>query len=587
MYIEKINSPKDLKALSLDELEKVAKEVREAVLFRISKKGGHMGSNLAVVELTVAMTYAFDFPKDKVVFDVSHQTYPYKILTGRAYGFMDEKRLSEISGFSSPEESPEYDVFKVGHTSTSVALAAGLQKARDMLGGNERIIAFIGDGSLSGGEAFEGLDIAAEIGSNIIVIVNDNEMSIPENHGGIYENLKILRETLGEAKLNYFKSLGFDYVYVEEGHDIKSLVSAFEKIKDSDHPIVVHVHTIKGYGYEPAMKDKEGYHHAVPFDLKKGNGAMSFDDFGECYPALLGKYVAKKAKEDEKVVIVATGAPGATGLPPKVRQPLGSQYIDVGIAEECATALISGLAKGGMKPIWNTYGTFIQRAYDQLVQDLCINGNSAVINLAGCSIFGMGSITHICFFDIAMLSHIPNLVYIAPTTWEEFVAMEDWAIDQDKYPVAIRLPHVKVVHSEEKYDTDYSKLNTYKMVKKGSRVAIIALGGFFQKGESVTEKLLSFGIDATLINPRFISGVDEKLLEELKKDHELIVTLEDGCLDGGFGERISRFYGPSNLKVLNFGVEKALYDGYDLNELLEKSHLKDDLIVSDIIKTLG
>ncbi len=587
MLLERIREARDVKALSMEELEILAKEVRRAIMDRVARKGGHLGPNLGVVELTVAMVHVFDFPRDKVVFDVSHQVYTYKMLTGRAYGFIDEGRYSEVSGFSSPAESPEYDCFAIGHTSTSVALAAGLQKARDMAGGDENVIAFIGDGSLSGGEAFEGLDVAAEIGTNMIVIVNDNDMSIAENHGGLYGNLRTLARTSGKAGLNYFRSLGFDYVHVGNGHDLGGLVRALESVRGTDHPVVVHVITEKGHGYAPAVADKEGFHYAAPFDEATGRTLPTPFDGIEYFPFMAGAYNLEKARKDPRVVIVGSAVPIATGMKPEERRSLGKQYIDVGIAEECAAALISGLAKGGMKPIWTTVGTFIQRAYDQLAQDLCINGTPAVINVVGGSVFGMSDAGHVSFFDIPMLSHIPNLVYMAPTTWEEYVAMEDWAVDQDLYPVAIRLPHPGVVHSDEEYDRDYSRLNTFKMVKRGSRVAVIALGGFFQKGQRVVAALARKGIDATLINPRFITGIDEGMLNGLKADHELVAVLEDGCVDGGFGERVCRHYGPTAVRTMAFGVRKGIYHMFDVNEVLRENHLTDDLIVGDILSALG
>lgn len=586
MYLEKITSPDVVKQFTADELEKLAEEIRQGVLNRVSKHGGHLGPNLGITEATIAMVYVFDLPKDKFVFDVSHQIYPFKMLTGRAYGYIDDKRFDEVSGYSSPKESPEYDMFEIGHTSTSVALATGLQKARDIRGGRENIIAVIGDGSLSGGEAFEGFDIAAETGTNMIIVVNDNEMSIAENHGGLYGNLRLLRETGGKAELNFFKAMGLDYVYVAEGNDIQALIKAFRQVKDAGRPVVVHIHTEKGHGYAPAVENKEAYHWSMPFDRETGKALSSGGARAEYFPAMLGKFLAARAKEDPKLVSISSAVPGGTGFTPDVRRAMGAQYVDVGIAEEEAAAIASGLARGGARPVWTTYATFIQRAYDQIAQDICVNGNAAVINVVGASVYGMNDITHICFFDIPMLSHIPNLVYLAPTTWEEFVAMEDWAIRQDEHPVAIRIPEMCVAHSDEVYDTDYSRIDTFRIARRGDTVAVIAAGDFYQKGEKVVSLLEEKGIGATLINPRFISGVDEEMLEELKRDHRLVVTLEDGCVDGGFGERISRFYGASEMKVLNFGVRKALYDRYDVEQLLRDNHLTDEQITEDILAVL-
>ena len=586
MYIEKIHSPADLRKLEVSELKIVADEVRDAVLNRVSRHGGHVGPNLGFTEATVALHYVFDTPTDKLVFDVSHQTYPHKILTGRAHGFLDDADTRAISGYSSPIESPEYDYFEIGHTSTAISLATGLQKGRDVLGGTENIVAIVGDGSLSGGEAFEGLNTAAALGTNIIIVVNDNEMSIAENHGGLYANLRLLRETYGQAELNFFKTFGFDYYYLENGHNLASLVDIFRRVKDTPHPTVVHIHTEKGHGYAPAVEKQEAWHYRSPFDRETGKSTGPRDK-SEYMPSLLGDFLREEMKRDPKLVVVASAVPMGLGFTADRRRESGAQYIDVGIAEEEAVALASGMAKRGARPVYFTYATFLQRTYDQIAQDLCVNGNPAVINVLGASIFGMNDFTHICFFDIAMLSHIPNLVYLAPTTYEELVAMQTWAIRQDKHSVAIRVPEGEVYHTAEPVDTDYSALNTFRVGHRGSRVALIAAGNFYQKGDRVRQLLAGQGIDATLINPRYLTGVDTALLDELKKDHAVVATLEDGTLDGGFGERIARHYGPSAMRVLNFGVKKQLYDRYDVDELLRENHLTDEQIAEDVLATLA
>ena len=586
MYIEKIHSPADLRKLEVSELKIVADEVRDAVLNRVSRHGGHVGPNLGFTEATVALHYVFDTPTDKLVFDVSHQTYPHKILTGRAHGFLDDADTRAISGYSSPIESPEYDYFEIGHTSTAISLATGLQKGRDVLGGTENIVAIVGDGSLSGGEAFEGLNTAAALGTNIIIVVNDNEMSIAENHGGLYANLRLLRETYGQAELNFFKTFGFDYYYLENGHNLASLVDIFRRVKDTPRPTVVHIHTEKGHGYAPAVEKQEAWHYRSPFDRETGKSTGPRDN-SEYMPSLLGDFLREEMKRDPKLVVVASAVPMGLGFTADRRREAGAQYIDVGIAEEEAVALASGMAKRGARPVYFTYATFLQRTYDQIAQDLCVNGNPAVINVLGASIFGMNDFTHICFFDIAMLSHIPNLVYLAPTTYEELVAMQTWAIRQDKLSVAIRVPEGEVYHTAEPVDTDYSALNTFRVGHRGSRVALIAAGNFYQKGDRVRQLLAGQGIDATLINPRYLTGVDTALLDELKKDHAVVATLEDGTLDGGFGERIARHYGPSAMRVLNFGVKKQLYDRYDVDELLRENHLTDEQIAEDVLATLA
>lgn len=582
MYIEKIKSPADLKKLDIQALQTVADETRQAVLNRVSKHGGHVGPNLGFVEATVALHYVFDAPKDKLVFDVSHQSYPHKILTGRAAGFLgDVDDMNAISGYSSPTESPVYDNFEVGHTSTSISLATGLQKARDIKGSDENIIAVIGDGSLSGGEAFEGLDEASELGTGIIIVVNDNEMSIAENHGGIYKNLHALRQSNGQCEHNWFKAWGFEYHYLEEGNDIARLIKVFESVKGTKRPTVVHIHTEKGHGFAPAVEDKETWHWSMPFNI--ADGSLLNPSSGESYEQLYSDWMLREMKKDKTLIAVTAGTPAAAGFTPAKRREAGAQHIDMGIAEEQAVAMISGMAKGGLHPVWTVYSTFIQRTYDQLAQDLCINSNPAVINVMWGGTGSMNDITHICLFDIPMLCSIPNLTYLAPTTCEEYFAMLRWAIDQDRKPIAIRVPSNGVNHTAEPVDTEYSYTPQYKVTRQGSLVAIIAAGSFYQKGENVAEILAAKGINATLINPRYLNAVDAETLNSLKAEHRLIVTLEDGCKDGGFGERIASYYGTSDMKILVSGVKKDLYDRYNLRQLLADNRLLDEQIVDDIL----
>lgn len=586
MYIEKVNAPADLKVLRVDELKTLSSEVRQLLLDKLSVHGGHVGPNLGMVEATVALHYVFQSPVDKIVYDVSHQSYAHKILTGRKAAFMNADEYDAVSGYSEPSES-EHDFFVIGHTSTSVSLASGLAKARDLKGERGNVIAVIGDGSLSGGEAFEGLNVGAELDTNFIVIVNDNQMSIAENHGGLYRNLQLLRETDGQAPCNYFKAMGYDYLYVKDGNDVEQLIEAFRQVKDIDHPVVVHINTLKGKGYRLAEEQKERFHYSAPFDLATGAPTVSFGS-GEDYADLTADYLLQEMKKDPTLVGITAGTPTVFGFTAERREEAGRQFIDMGIAEEQAVAMASAIAAGGGKPVFGVYSTFIQRAYDQLSQDLCINRNPALILVFWGSLSSMNDVTHLCLFDIPLLCNIPNLVYLAPTCREEYMAMLEWGIRQTEHPVAIRVPANGVINRNIIPEKDYDKtLNRYEVSHRGSRVAVLGLGSFYQLGEAVVAKLKEEkGIDATLISPRYITGVDEVLLDDLKCDHTLVVTLEDGVLDGGFGEKIARHYGPSDMKVLNFGVKKEFIDRYDVNEQLKKNHLTAPQIVEDICRLL-
>ncbi len=581
MYIEKINSPADIKGLSVGELTVLASEIRSGLMNRLSKKGGHFGPNFGLVEATIALHYVFDSPKDKIVYDVSHQSYAHKMLTGRKDAFFFDDRFGDVSGYTNPEES-EHDFFNVGHTSTSVSLACGLAKGRDLKGDKENIIAVIGDGSLSGGEALEGIDFASELESNLIIIVNDNDMSIAENHGGLYKNLKALRDSDGVCECNLFKAMGLDYIYVSEGNDISALINAFSKVKDSDHPIVVHINTIKGKGYAPAEENKENWHWCMPFDEKTGES--KFVGGGEDYGNLTCDYLLKKMKADESVVTLVAAVPTNIGFTEDKRKEAGKQFVDVGIAEEHAVAMVSGIAKNGGKPVFATHSSFFQRTYDQISQDLCVNGNPATLLVNTASVYGMNDVTHLGIFDIPMMSNIPNLVYLAPTSCEEYFAMLDWSIEQDKYPVAVRIPCNGVVHTNAPVDTDYSELNKYKITQQGRDIAIIALGDFYQIGEELAKLIADkTGIVPTLINPRFITGIDSEMLETLEKTHSKVITLEDGILDGGFGEKIARFYGPTEVKVYNYGLKKAFIDRYSVDDILRENHLTPEQIINDVL----
>lgn len=579
MYIEKINGPEDVKKLNIEEMTALAEEMRHALLKRASIHGGHFGPNFGMVEAIIALHYVFESPKDKMVFDVSHQTYPHKMLTGRKDAYLYEEHYDDVTGYSCPQES-EHDHFTVGHTSTSVSLACGLAKARDLRGESANVIAIIGDGSLSGGEALEGMDFAAELDSNMIIVVNDNDMSIAENHGGLYSNLKLLRETNGQAECNLFKAMGLDYVYVDHGNDLRELIGAFKQVKDSKKPVVVHINTLKGKGYKPAEEHKEEWHWHLPFDIETGKS--HFPEV-EDYSSVTCEYLIEKMKKDPTVVAITSGTPTILGFTQEKRKQAGRQFVDVGIAEETAVALASGIAKGGGKPVYGVYSSFIQRTYDQISQDLCIDGNPATIVVYTGSVFGMTDVTHLGLQDIPMLSNIPGLVYLAPTTKEEYLSMLDWSVEQKEMPVAIKLPGGDMISDGREVTKDWSQLNTYEVTEQGSKIALIGLGTFYFLALQTAEMLEKKGIHATVINPYYITGLDKGLLEKLKVDHDTVVTLEDGILNGGFGEKIARFYGSSDMKVYNYGLKKEFLDRYDVNEVLKENHLTAEQIVNDVL----
>lgn len=580
MVLEKINSPKDVKTLSVLEMNQLADEMRQLIIKKVNTTGGHFGPNLGMVEATIALHNVFDSPQDKIIFDVSHQCYPHKMLTGRKEGFTNPDCYGKYTGYTAPEES-EHDHFKVGHTSTSVSLAVGTAKARDVKNEQGNVIAVIGDGSLSGGEAYEGFNNAAVLDSNIIIIVNDNDMSIAENQGGLYDNLKLLKETNGEAPCNFFKSLGFDYYYVGEGNNVEKLIETFKKVKDVNHPVVVHMHTIKGLGAPNYDQNKEAYHWILPGTLdKKDSDAPAVRP--ETYDNITTDFILNKAKDDKTVVAITPATPGAYGFTKEFREKLGKQYVDVGIAEEHAVAYASALAKKGAKPFLAIMSSFVQRTYDQLSQDLCLNNSPVTMLVYWGSITGADA-THLGTFDIPLISNIPNMVYLAPTSKEEHLAMLEWTYKQNEHPVAIRVPFTNLVSTGVEDKTDYSKLNKYSLDKQGEKVAVIALGNFYQLGKNVVEEIKAkLGFDTTLINPKFITGVDEELLNSLKSNHKVVITLEDGEIDGGFGEKITRFYGNSDMKVLNYGSKKEFTDRVPLNELYRRYHLTKEQIVEDI-----
>lgn len=581
MILETITGPQDLKKLNISEMQTLASEMRNAIITKTSVCGGHLGSNLGLVEISIALHYVFNSPQDKMVYDVSHQTYCHKMLTGRQQAFTDREHYNDVIGFSNPRES-EHDWFNMGHTSTSISLACGLAKARDLVGSNDNIIAVIGDGSMGAGPAFEGLNYAVEQGTGLIVILNDNDMSIQENHGGLYKHLADLRKTSGEAANNYFKAIGFEYAYVADGNNLESVINVLQKFKGTDHPVLIHTVTQKGNGYQPAMENKERWHWTNPFNIDtatgKGAGAPR-----ENYGAIAAEFLMKKMKQDPKVGVVTAATAICIGFNKQNRDASAPQYVDVGIQEQHGVSMVTAMAQAGCKPVFATNSTFIQRAYDQIEHELCITKCPATLIITHASVSAHNNITHSGLHDIPLLAHIPNLVYLAPTNKQEYINMLDWSIEQNQYPVAIRVPWNGVYYADREVPTDFSNINQYEIVKHGSKVAILALGGFFQLGEEVVAKLKESGIDATLINPRYITGIDAATLEELKANHELVVTIEDGIVSGGFGSKIAQFYGSSNINVMNCGFSQNMPIRFDKDEMIENNHLTPDTIAGEIL----
>ena len=544
MLLTQTTTPEDVKALDRAELPLLCGEIRQAILESSAAVGGHVAPNLGVVELTVALHRVFNSPIDKIVFDVSHQTYAHKALTGRAYTYIDPERYGEASGFANPNES-EHDLFAMGHTSTSVSLGCGLAHARDLAGDAYNVITIIGDGSLSGGLAFEGFNNAAELDSNLIIIVNDNDQSIAENHGGLYRNLAELRASNGTCERNVFRAMGLDYRYLDAGNDVLALVDALQDLRNIDHPIVLHVSTAKGKGFEPAQSDPERWHHVGPFDMATGRklcpGHPS-EPAPRTYADITGEALSAAIERDPQVVGITAATPYIMGFTPELRAAAGKQFVDVGIAEEHAVTFATALARSDAKPVFGVYGTFLQRAYDELWHDLCLNDAPATILVFGASIFGTTSETHLSFFDISMLGGLPNMHYLAPVCMEEYLSMLSWSLDHREHPVAIRVPGIGLVNRPDlapAEDTDYSAVR-YNVVRQGRDVAVLALGDFFELGERVANRLAAeYGIEATLVNPRFATELDRKFLDSLAAEHRVVVTLEDGILDGGWGERVA------------------------------------------------
>ena len=584
LYLENINAPADIRSYTAEQRCILAREMREALIKRTSLIGGHIGPNLGIIEATIALHTVFDAPRDRIVFDVSHQCYPHKMLTGRVGAYVNEAEYHDVSGFTNTDESA-HDLFNIGHTATGISLASGLAKARDLAGGTENVVVVIGDGALSGGEALEGLNVVGEMGTNFIIVLNDNDQSISENHGGMYRKFKELRETGGAAEDNIFRAMGLAYRYVADGNDTEELIRVFSEEKDTDRPIVIHIHTQKGKGLSFAERDPEGWHRHAPFHIE--TGIAKKESTPDPYAVATVDFVLETARQNPNFVYLSAGIVGGINLSPAERAQLGSQYLDVGIAEEHAVAMASGLARGGARPIFGTYSTFFQRTYDQMAQDVCINRNPAVFLATGTSLYRSTDVTHLGFYDISIFSNIPNLVHIAPTSVEEHIAVLRWAVEQTTHPVMIRMPFTGYAESPYPVRTDYSELNRSIVVREGRDVALIGVGNFAALASEAADELAHEGIRATVVNPLYLSGLDTKLLTSLAANHRLILTIEDGILEGGFGQKVAAFYGGmADIRVKNYGLPKAFFNRYDPNALAREYHLTAPQIAADVLRAM-
>ena len=573
--LNKIAGPKDVKKLSIPEMEKLAQEIRTLIVEKDAAEGGHLGPDLGIVEATIAYHYVFDAPKDKLVWDISHQTYPHKMLTGRAKAWLDPDHYEDVTPYSNPDESP-YDYYAVGHTSTSVALATGMAKARDLMGQHENIMALIGDGSLTGGLAFEGLNNAAIEPHNLVVVVNDNQWSIDKNVGGVVTSLKKLRDSNGQTAENPFKAMGFDYRYVADGNDLSAMIDAFKAVKDVDHPILLHINTLKGKGYEPAVKDEEAHHWVSPFNLEDDQ-PLAAENQKPTSKSVALDVIKEQIDAGQKIMAINAAIPGVFNLD-EFKNEYPANYTDVGIAEQESVAFATGFAKEGGIPVLMENSTFLQRAFDQLSHDTAANDLPVVMLVAGGTISSQSK-THLGIFDQVMISNLPNWIYLAPTTLVEEKAMLEWAIKQKKHPVAIKVPSDVPETDHQIVITDYSTINY--QVKPGKEVAVIGLGAFYQLGEKVANKL-----GATLVNPLSANILDEKALDQLATDHKVIVTLEDNILDGGFGQKVASYLGNKDVKVLNYGQNRVYTDQTPVAEIYQQNHLTLEQIVADVQKSL-
>ena len=579
MELTDIQIPSDLRDCSIAELEVIAQHIRNLIIHRTSHIGGHIGSSPGATDIIVALHHVFGLDDAQFIFDISHQSYAHKILTGRHEGFKNIDKFHTISGYSNPAEST-HDAFHLGHASTSLSLACGLMIGRDLQHRTHPIIAMIGDGALSGGEAYEALNHLSTMSSQCLIIINDNEQSIAENHGGLYTHLQQLRETNGESPNNIFKALGFSYRYIDDGNSLTSLIHAVKNCKDEITPTVLHIHTTKGYGYDKAIANPEGFHNPSGFDIDTGETKKRYTN---SYESIVAKQLIDTLEQNKATCIVTAATPGGFCLTKDIREKLGAQYIDVGIAEEHATTLLAGIAHNGGTPILPIYSTFLQRAYDQIINDLCINNSNALILVYRASIYGNKDMTHLGFNDISMLGNMPNLMYLAPTTVEELESSIRYGLEHHNHPIAIRIPVGTPINNTAQSNTIDNPVTSYDITQSGNTIAIIGVGNFYNKAVELSHAIReATHISPTIVKPLCISSLDTDTLNELTKDHHIVITLEDGELEGGYGQKIASYYGKTSMKVLNYGISKQFYDRYKPEDVLQQNHLDFEHILDDI-----
>ncbi|MGL5749820.1 MAG: 1-deoxy-D-xylulose-5-phosphate synthase [Paraclostridium sp.] len=612
-YLDKVNSPKDIKNMSTHEMDLLAKDIRKFLVRSVSNTGGHLASNLGVVELTLALHKVFNSPSDKIVWDVGHQAYVHKIITGRKDNFRTLRQFNGLSGFPKENES-EHDIFDTGHSSTSISIGAGLACSRDIKGENFSVISVIGDGSITGGMALEALNHIGYVKTKMIVILNDNEMSIDKNVGGMSKHLsslirnskvnrvkdeveKILNVAPGGNLISktahkfkdsiisnfipqdcaFFESIGIKYSGPIDGHDIDEIVSALEYANKQDGPVILHVITKKGKGYKFAEQEPHKYHGVSKFDIKIGIQESS----NKSISSAVGDKLIDLANKDENVVAITAAMPSGTGLN-KFSDTYPSRYYDVGIAEQHAVAFACGLAKNNMKPYFAVYSSFLQRAYDQIIHDMAITNKNVTLLIDRAGLVGNDGETHHGMFDLSYLNSIPNISVMAPKDTKELELMMDLSLEIDG-PIAIRYPRGNS-YFLEKGVYEPIKLGQYEVINNGNDVAIFAIGNMVKQSIEAAEILKNKGIQPTIVNARFLKPIDEELINEVLKTHRYVVTIEDNIVTGGFGSRINKFLIDNNYdnKILNIALDEEFIPHGDVNALYDSYGLSVDCIVDKV-----